>query len=150
MATQLRPTSVLLAHTLTVGSPALASIDATLRAAPPQLRALQLLLTAAGPSARALTPTLGHVLPILDVLRVYTPELVGFLSGWSDMGSSFDVAGHGLRFATAIIPPNKTVSANSNAPGYIPAPFLRAPGTLIGQPWTNYQSSFLSRTPAGR
>jgi phospholipid/cholesterol/gamma-HCH transport system substrate-binding protein len=149
-AVQLRPTSTLLARTVTVGQPALASLDVTLRTAPAQLRALDMLLSVATPAARALTPTLTRVLPILDVVRVYTPELVGFLSGWSDMGSSFDVAGHGLRFATAILPPNRTVSANSNTPGYIPPPFLRAPGTLVGQPWTNYATSFLSKTPPGR
>ena len=146
-ADQLGPTSTVLARALGEAQPALPAIDATLRSAPPQLRALQFLLGVAEPAARALAPTLARALPILDVVRVYTPELVGFLSGWSDMGSSFDIAGHGLRFATAIIPPNKVTSPDSNQPGYIPPPFLRTPGALVGQPWTNYQTSYLSKTP---
>ena len=147
VADQLGPTSAVLDRALADAQPALPEIDATLRAAPLQLRALQMLLDVAAPAARALTPTLQRALPILDVVRVYTPELVGFLSGWSDMGSSFDIAGHGLRFATAVIPPNKVTSPDSNQPGYIPPPFLRAPGALVGQAWTNNQDSFLSKTP---
>jgi phospholipid/cholesterol/gamma-HCH transport system substrate-binding protein len=147
---QLRPTTMLLARTLTTGLPGLAAIASTLRSAPAQLRSLKPLLEVASPVIRRLTPTLRQLLPILDVLRVYTPELMGFIAGWSDIGVSFDAAGHAVRVGFAKPPPNTPASADGNAPGYVPAPFERTPGALVGQPWTDYANSFLSRTGAGR
>jgi virulence factor Mce-like protein len=146
---QLRPTSTLLARTLTVAVRPLAQIASTLRFAPPKLRSLGGLLKIVNPTVRQLTPVAGKLLPILDVVRVYTPEIDGFFSGWADMTSSYDAAGHAIHLVITTPPPDTIVPPTSNAPGYLAAPFQRTPGALIGEPWTDYEQSFLSDATAG-
>jgi phospholipid/cholesterol/gamma-HCH transport system substrate-binding protein len=143
---ELRPTGELLAPTLRTAAPAVAAVATLLEHAGPGLRSLRPLLTASRATLADLGPALTDALPALDTLRVYAPELMGFLSGWSGAASSYDAAGHAVRLLPAEAPiPNTERPASSIEPGYIASPYLRVPGTLVGHPWTDYRSSFLSR-----
>jgi phospholipid/cholesterol/gamma-HCH transport system substrate-binding protein len=105
------------------------------------------LLRAAPPVLGQLTSALRTSLVILDYLRVYSPEVAGVLSNWSSMAGDYDANGHTFRIlATAVPPPNIARPLTSIAPGLIPSPFIRAPGSLAGTPWDGYQQSFLSRS----
>lgn len=145
VADRLGPTSQLLARTLVVAQPGIVELAAVLHEAPAQLRAVLPLLRAALPFSRELTPTLTQLLPILDLLRVYTPEVVGYLGDWGDISTLFNRVGHGIAAAfTPVSPPDRIVPPSSDAPGFLAAPYQRDPGTIVGQPWTDYQTSFLS------
>jgi phospholipid/cholesterol/gamma-HCH transport system substrate-binding protein len=147
---QLRSTAAVAADTLPQIEPGLREVARTARMAPRRLRQLTPLLRIARPFAQELAPTLRRALPILDVARVYTPEVTGFLSGWSDMNSTYDGAGHIVTLGVnAVPPPNRVVSPASNDPGYLLAPFQRLPGALVGQGWTDYKDSFLSKPGGG-
>ncbi len=151
VAEQLGGISRLAARTLQAGNGPLRQLASIVTRAPAQLRATRPLLHALAPVAQSLTPVLGQLLPMLDLLRVYTPEIVGYLGDWGDIASEFDAAGHGVVAAfTMLSPQDRTVSASSNAAGFLAAPYQRDPGALVGQPWSDYQRSFLSRHGAQR
>lgn len=145
-ARELRPTATLARRTLRAARPALGELEATLRTAPGELRKVRPLLRIAGSTLARLTPVLEGALPVLDYARVATPETAGLISNWASMESAYDAAGHGARMFPTYSQriPNTTVSASSIAPGYVPPPFLRTPGALAGQPWDEYERSFLS------
>jgi len=143
---ELGPTARELAPTLRAATPTLRALNGLLRDAPAGLAALRPLLRAARPLAERLTPTLTAAGPALDQLRVFTPELAGFLGGWSQAASTYDAAGHAVRLMPSQAPiPTTEREATSLDPGYLAAPFLRTPGALVRQPWTDYRSSFLSK-----
>jgi phospholipid/cholesterol/gamma-HCH transport system substrate-binding protein len=142
---QLVPTLEQLEPTLMVARPVLLQARDLLQRSPPQLRALRPLLGAAGPFLDNLTAVLGTSQVMLDLVRVYTPELAGALANWSSMAGTYDAAGHVLRIlATAAPPPNIARPLDSIAPGFLPSPYTRAPGSLAGTPWDDFQKSFLS------
>jgi hypothetical protein len=92
-----------------------------------------------------LAPVLRYSLPVLDYVRVYTPDIMGLIANWSGTNSTYDAAGHGARIlASSAAPPTTAQPASSGAPGYLEPPFLRGPGSAGGDPWRNYASSFLS------
>jgi ABC-type transporter Mla subunit MlaD len=139
------PTSRVLDDALGAATPTLALLARTARAAPPQLRALGTLLGRVEPAIRTLTPALTDGLGALDVARVYTPEITAFLANWSGMSASFDASGSAIRILPAgQMPPNEEISPDRWGPGYIPPPFLRTPGSLVNEPWTDFRSSYLS------
>jgi phospholipid/cholesterol/gamma-HCH transport system substrate-binding protein len=147
---ELGPTFNELTPTLIAAKPALQQATELVQRAPGQLVALGPLLRATGPMLNQLAPALRTSLVILDYLRVYTPEVAGILSNWTSMTGNFDRNGHTARIlATTTPPPNVARPLDSNLPGLIPAPYTRAPGSLSGTPWNNYQQSFLSRRPPG-
>ena len=142
---QLEPTSRVLDRTLEAAQPTLGDLATTVRSAPRDMAALTPLLRETKPTLETLTPLLRDVLPVLDVSRVYTPEVAGFLSNWTDIGSTFDAAGHGVRMlGSGVRPPDKTVSPDTNEAGYIDSPYVRTPGSLVNEPWKDYRKSFLS------
>jgi phospholipid/cholesterol/gamma-HCH transport system substrate-binding protein len=146
---QLVPTSRLLRTTLAAAQPTLDDLATTVRSAPRDITALTPLLREAQPTLTTLNPLLRDVLPVLDLTRTYTPEVAGFLSNWTDIGSTYDAAGHGVRMmGSGPRPPDKVVSPDRVDPGYIDSPYLRTPGALSDEPWRDYRQSSLS--PEGR
>jgi phospholipid/cholesterol/gamma-HCH transport system substrate-binding protein len=144
-ADQLLPTSRLLRSTLTAAQPALGDLATTVHSAPRDLTALTPLLKETSPTLTTLGPLLRDVLPVLDLTRAYTPEVAGFLTNWTDIASTYDAAGHGVRMMGAgDRPPDKVVSPDRVDPGYIDSPYLRTPGALSDEAWKDYRQSFLS------
>lgn len=87
-----------------------------------------------------LNGTLGGLREPLHFLRPYAPEAAGALSNWSSSVANYSGSGHYARF-------NVTYGAHSAGgnPGVVPPGYTRdrtpAPGSLVGQPWTDAYGS---------
>lgn len=145
-AGELEPTLRQLIPALPPARRTLSETAALARRSPADLRALERLLPVAESTLKRLTPTLRASLPILDYVRAYTPDFTGLVASWSAMNSSFDAVGHVTRIFSTVgsPPPNTPRPATSGAPGYLLPPYVRAPGSVGGDPWADYESSFLS------
>ena len=130
---------------LQAASPALGHAASAAQVAPQAARSLMPALRQAGPLLRVLIPVLRRIGPMLDQLRVRFPDAFSFFANWADFTSNFDANGHGARVGIVIPPaPDKTLPPNSNGAGQLAPPFLRTPGSLEGQPWTDYWKSFVA------
>jgi len=127
--------------------PALASLRETVPLAVRTFRtartaspAITSLLKKAQPFSRDAAPALTDLAPMLGCIRPYAPEIIGLMSNWSSMGSSFDGLGHYAR-----IQPNTSATASSATPPIDSGPFTRLtgqgyaltrpPGYQAGKPW---------------
>jgi phospholipid/cholesterol/gamma-HCH transport system substrate-binding protein len=141
---ELLPTARALRPTLRAAGPALRESRRLVGAAPADLRPLDALL---GEVRTVIAPTrsaLARANPMLDELRVRTPEVGGFATNWADAASSFDANGHGLRTAQVFAePPRRPVRPSQARPGRLVPPFTRTPGVLEGEPWRSYRESFV-------
>jgi phospholipid/cholesterol/gamma-HCH transport system substrate-binding protein len=125
--------------------PALAGAAALARTAPADLRALTPLLVAAKPVMTDLVPVLRRGGPILDQARVRLPDAFSFFSNWADFTANYDANGHAARVGIVLPPASTQVQApDSNAAGQLKVPFLRTPGALEGEPWRDFESSFVA------
>jgi phospholipid/cholesterol/gamma-HCH transport system substrate-binding protein len=111
--------------------------------APAAARALAPLLRTAGPLLGTLIPVLTRMGPMLDQLRVRLPDAFSFFANWADFTSNYDANGHGARVGI-VLPPAPTLAPSSNGAGQLAPPYLRIPGSLEGQPWTDYSKSFVA------
>ena len=144
-ASQLRTTAEELAPVLRRARPTLTALVNLERRAPASLRSLAGLLPTLQSSLSRMTPVLRSSLPILDYVRVYTPDFTGLIASWSAMNSTYDAVGHVTRiWASSAAPPVTLEPPSSGAAGYLPAPYIRLPGSVGGDPWTNFASSFLA------
>jgi phospholipid/cholesterol/gamma-HCH transport system substrate-binding protein len=138
------PFSLALRPTLQAAAPALRELDAVVSRTPADLRALEPLLRALVPALRVLEPVLRSANPILDQLRVRLPDFFSFFSNWADFTSNYDANGHAARVGVVFPPaPLSAIGPSQDRAGSLLPPFLRTPGVLEGQPWTDYQSSFI-------
>jgi phospholipid/cholesterol/gamma-HCH transport system substrate-binding protein len=141
---ELVPFSLALRTTLNAAPPALGELDGLLIHSPPDLRALMPLLRDLGPALRLLAPVLSSANPILDQLRVRLPDFFSFFSNWADFTSNYDANGHAARVGVVFPPaPLNPIGPSDSRGGSLLPPFLRTPGVLEGQPWTDYQKSFI-------
>ncbi|MCA1683571.1 MAG: MlaD family protein, partial [Actinobacteria bacterium] len=141
---QLVPAARELSGALRAGRPALAAAASLTRTAPADLRRLSPLLGTAKPVLKTLDPVLRGANPILDNARVRLPDFFSFFSNWADFTSNYDAAGHAARVGLVFAPaPLRSVGPGEAKPGHLLAPFLRLPGVLEGEPWTDYEKSFV-------
>jgi phospholipid/cholesterol/gamma-HCH transport system substrate-binding protein len=126
--------------------PLIAEASALIDAAPAQLRQIQPVIEAAIPVLRYLQPLVKDFGPMLDYLRAFGPELVNFFSLIADATSSYDAAGNLVRTTIPAIQvarhPN-LIGPSEPGPGLVERPFFRMPGSLEGEPWTEYWKSFI-------
>ncbi len=141
---ELIPFSLALRPSLEAAPPALSELNALISRSPPDLRALAALLHALAPALRVLAPVLSSANPIVDQLRVRLPDLFSFFSNWADFTSNYDANGHGARVGLVFAPaPLNPLGPHDNRAGSLRPPFVRDPGVLEGQPWTDYRKSFI-------
>jgi phospholipid/cholesterol/gamma-HCH transport system substrate-binding protein len=120
---------------LTDAQPALALLPGTLQDADRLLKQTPGLVSDVNATLPDVNSALITANPMVSFLRPYTPELVGWLSNWDGVFGSMDGSGH---YARALI----TASASSLdelpavPPGMSQNP-TPAPGSLVGQPWTD-------------
>jgi phospholipid/cholesterol/gamma-HCH transport system substrate-binding protein len=113
--------------------------------APVAARAFEPVLRAAGPLLTTMIPVLHRLGPMLDQLRVRLPDAFSFFANWADFTSNYDANGHGARVGIVVPPaPTSVLSPSSNGAGQLAPPYLRIPGSLEGQPWTDYFKSFVA------
>lgn len=129
---------------LVVARPALARAASVATLAPGALTRIMPLLRAAPPFLAVLTPVLRRAGPMLDQLRVRLPDAFSFFANWADFTANYDSNGHAARVGIVLTPPPLNVlSPDSGGAGQLAPPYLRAPGSLEGQPWTDYFKSFV-------
>lgn len=129
-----------------------------LRAAPGTLTAANALVARAPADVHGLAPLvheLGAQLPVLeddlrlsdpmlDQVRVRLPDVFSFFANWADFSADYDANGHAARIGLVFPPaPTNPIGPCSTGAGSLTFPFLRAPGALGGQPWTDYAKSFV-------
>jgi phospholipid/cholesterol/gamma-HCH transport system substrate-binding protein len=143
-ARELVPTARVLRPTLRAARPALAEGRRLVGSAPPDLVALDGLLREVRPLVGPARSALNRANPMLDQLRVRTPDAAGFVTGFADAGSNFDRGGHGLRIGFVFAePPRRPVGPSEAEPGRLERPFTRTPGVLEDEPWRSFRSSFV-------
>jgi phospholipid/cholesterol/gamma-HCH transport system substrate-binding protein len=141
---QLVPAARELSGALSAGRPALAQAASFTKTAPADLRRLSPLLGTAKPVLQTLAPVLSASNPILDNARVRLPDFFSFFSNWADFTANYDAAGHAARVGLVFAPaPLNPIGPGEAKPGHLLAPFLRQPGVLEGEPWTDYDKSFV-------
>lgn len=98
------------------------------------------------PLVKGLDPTLKLLNPFLDDLRVRAPEAVSFFGVTGDALGNYDVNGHLLRFIPRVIQVplfTNPIGPSDSGSGSLPRPFIRTPGSIAGEPWDDYASSFI-------
>ncbi len=131
--------------TLAAAVPTLSQARALVRDAPAQLRSLDVLLKTARPVLAQLDPVLRKGNPMLDEVRARLPDAFGFFANWADFASNYDANGHAARVGLVFPPaPTKSIGPSDPAPGHLRRPFLRTPGVLEGEPWTDFRDSFVA------
>ena len=119
--------------------------------APAALRKTRQLVSARSRAVlRQFGPLLQRMTPVVEELRAFTPETVGFFQTSADAAAPYDVNGHMIRIAAGLantMPPSVAtggvVEPDECSPGLLAFPFHRFPGALECDPWTDYQDSFI-------
>lgn len=116
--------------------PLVGKLKPTLESANELLRYSPTLMDSAHGVLPPLNSTLKDILPALDFVRPYTPEMIGFFSNWASAAANYDVNGHYAR--TSATAGATTLDANPGVvpPGtqYDPYP---VPGAAENQPWND-------------
>jgi phospholipid/cholesterol/gamma-HCH transport system substrate-binding protein len=134
-----------LSAAMAAARPTLSSAAYITATAPGAARALEPVLRAVGPLLTTVVPVLRRLGPMLDQLRVRLPDAFSFFANWADFTSNYDADGHAARVGIVLPPaPTNVLSPSSNGPGQLAPPYLRTPGSLEGQPWTDYWKSFVA------
>jgi virulence factor Mce-like protein len=142
---ELPATATELDNALQAVRPALDEAAKVATVAPSAARAFAPLLRAAGPLLAVMTPVLKQLGPMLDQARVRFPDAFSFFSNWADFTSNYDANGHAARVGIVLPPaPTNVLSPSSDGAGQLKPPYLRTPGALDGQPWTDYWKSFVA------
>ncbi len=121
------------------------------REAPAALRKTRALVGAESRSVlRKFGPLLQRFTPVVEELRAFTPEIVGFFQNGADAAAGFDQNGHMIRIAAGLandLPPSTeaggAIGPGDCAPGLLASPFNRFPGALECDPWPDYRDSFI-------
>jgi virulence factor Mce-like protein len=142
---ELPATATELDNALQAVRPALDEAAKVATVAPSAARAFAPLLRAAGSLLAVMTPVLRGLGPMLDQARVRFPDAFSFFSNWTDFTSNYDANGHAARVGIVLPPaPTNVLSPSSDGAGQLKPPYLRTPGALDGQPWTDYWKSFVA------
>jgi virulence factor Mce-like protein len=142
---ELPATAAELRDALVIARPALQRAATLARIAPGAATQFEPVLHAAGPLLALITPVLTRLGPMLDQLRVRLPDAFSFFANWADFTSNYDANGHAARVGIVLPPaPTNVLSPSSNGSGQLKPPYLRTPGSLEGQPWSDYFKSFVA------
>jgi phospholipid/cholesterol/gamma-HCH transport system substrate-binding protein len=116
--------------------PTVDALRPTLGAARSLLAYTPELLDTAHETLPGMREAVDQVQPAARFLRPYTPEVIGYLSNWTSLFSGKNPSGH---FGRALI--TNSASAATDNPGIVPPGMKQdpapAPGSLVGQPWTD-------------
>lgn len=144
-ARQAKETAPALAGALAAAPEALAASEQLAAQAPGQLRAIEPVVRSAQPVVRDLPETLDRFLPVLEEMRAFAPDALGWFPMLGDALASYDENGHGARLMLVLEPaPNKPAPEDVQQPGLLAAPFKRTPGVLTNEPWRDFRQSMLS------
>lgn len=143
-ARELRATAPALAGTLTAAPATLGEAKTLMDVTPDRMATLRPLVRAAKPVLEQVPGTLTQFGPVLDQLRAKAPDALGWLPLLGDALGNYDANGHAARLELILgQPPQTAVGPDDLAAGLLEKPFARTPGVLEGQPWKDYESSYL-------
>jgi phospholipid/cholesterol/gamma-HCH transport system substrate-binding protein len=149
VADELGPFARALPPALTTAGPFLDETRLLVVEAPENLRDFVPVIAAAHNVSKDLGKLINEVLPLGNSLRAYIPDTVGFFQNLGSSLGTYDANGHVLNIAAGVYPvPPASSTANELGPddcgpGALKAPFLRSPGALECEPWTDYEDSFV-------
>ena len=103
---------------------------------------------------RQFGPLLQRLDPVVEELRAFAPETVGFFQNSADAAAPYDADGHMIRIAAGFagpLPPTPPLSVQNGgivepgecSPGLLAEPFHRFPGAIECDPWADYPDSFI-------
>lgn len=128
--------------------PFVAETKRLVRGAPRQLRLQEPFLRAAPPVVTKLVPMTRRLNPVVDQMRVFTPETIGFFQNVADSAASFDRNGHLIRTGSISaneLPPSTAaggeIGPSDCEPGQLAPPYMRTPGVNECVPWESWQDS---------
>lgn len=149
---ELGPLARLLPDATDASGPFLTETKRLVSGGPSALRDFVPIIEAATPVTAQLLEVVGAgVLPLGQELRVYAPETIGAFQNFGAASGSFDAVGHVLSVASGNgqegLPPSTAaggeITRDDCTPGQVELPFVRTPGVLGCDPWTDYEDSFL-------
>ena len=129
--------------------PLLAEARALIADTPAQTRKWRRVLRSVNPVVERLDPLVRGVGPLLDYLRVWGPEMVGFFTLWGDASSNYDAAANVARLGFTPIQTERWTNALDPSAGPVPGllepPFHRTPGSSESrdEAWEDYADSFI-------
>jgi virulence factor Mce-like protein len=139
----------LLPDATSAGGPFVRETRKLVEGGPRDLRKFLPIIVAADPVTEQLDSVARAALPLGQELRVYAPEIIGAFQNFGAASGTYDAVGHILTVASgnAQNPPSSTFSTTIDqtqcTPGLLELPFIRAPGALECDPWTDYENSFI-------
>lgn len=134
VAERLPSTARNLRPVLTDLRPAVGQLRPTLDSAAELLRTMPGTLDSANATFPQANTAMRDMVPALNYLRPYTPELTGWLSNWASATANYDANGHYGRIYVQSGLESGNVNPGLTGPGVEkrPAPL---PGEIVGQPW---------------
>ena len=150
--TELRPLARLLPEATDATGPFLEETRALVERGPSDLRNFRPIIRAATPvTQQLLEVSEAGLLPLGQELRVYAPETIAAFQNFGAATGTYDAVGHILTTAAGNgqlgLPPSTQsggeIGPNDCTPGQVELPFVRSPGTLGCDPWTDYEDSFI-------
>jgi phospholipid/cholesterol/gamma-HCH transport system substrate-binding protein len=158
VADELGPFAKALPPTLRNADPFLGETRILVKKAPGYLKDLEPIIVAArgvtgGTGDRDIGKLVTEALPLANSLRAYIPETVGLFQNLGAAVSSYDANGHMVNLKGGLFqsPPSSLateIGPDACTAGRLKAPYIRTPGALVCQPWTDYAASSL--TPGRR
>lgn len=114
--------------------PAVGQLRPTLNSAAVLLRTMPGTLDSVNATLPQASKAMRGMVPVLNYLRPYTPELTGWLSNWASATGNYDANGHYGRIFIQSGLEAGNVNPGLTGPGVTkrPAPL---PGEIVGQPW---------------
>lgn len=146
----------LLPEATAAASPFAAETRKLVEGGPRDLRRFLPIIVAADPVTKQLDPVARAALPLGQELRVYSPEIIGAFQNFGAASGTYDAVGHILTVASGgaqTLPPSTAAGGSIDqtqcTPGLLELPYIRAPGTLECDPWTDYEDSFIYPSDEG-
>lgn len=147
-AREIRAQAPTIRQLLEVAPAALAAAQALTENTPAKLEEIRPGLRESGAVFARLPRTLKQFAPVLDEMRARAPDAFGWLALLGDSLGNFDVNGHAARFMFIATPaPEQRAPSDAVKPGLLDPPFDRVPGSLAGEPWYDFETSFVGGRP---
>jgi phospholipid/cholesterol/gamma-HCH transport system substrate-binding protein len=150
--TELQPLVHLLPDATDATGPFLGETQTLVESGPSDLQNFAPIIKAATPvTEQLLEVSNAGLLPLGQELRVYAPETIAAFQNFGAATGTYDAVGHILTTAAGNgqegLPPSTQlggeIGQNDCTPGQLVLPFIRSPGTLGCDPWTDYEDSFI-------
>lgn len=150
LVTELGPLSAVLPPASAALEPVLNETRKLVEASPNQLERLEPSLDRSLPLVHLLSDSVQQLNPFLEFLRIRIPEITSFFQVSGDATSDYDANGNLVRATVPLIQTDRhpnVIAPSENVPGRLAPPFIRTPGAIESEPWTDYADSYIGGGP---